>query len=131
MKIAIPVWNERVSTVFDAADELLIIEHGPGANPIRLRTDCLQNSMIARTSQLKALHVDILICGAITRSMQHRIEATGIRVISFVRGTIDEVFDAFCKGELGSRKHILPGCHPEHCLEKRRRRRGHAPITEQ
>jgi predicted Fe-Mo cluster-binding NifX family protein len=125
MRIAIPVLGDRVSTVFDAADDLVIIEYRPGSNPIRSRTPCLQNAMMARTTQFRALQIDILICGAIARSMKHRIEAIGIRVISFIRGSVDDVFDAFCRDELGERQFILPGCHPDHCLGKNRYRRRH------
>ena len=125
MRIAIPVLGDRISTVFDTADELVIIEHRPGDSPIRSRTPCLQNAMMARTAQFRTLQVDILICGAIARPMRNRIEAAGIRVISFIRGSVDDVYDAFCRGELAERQYILPGCRPEHGLEKRRWRRGH------
>lgn len=125
MKIAIPVCNDRVSTVFEAAEELLIVDNKPGASQIRFRASCLQNSMISRTMQLKMLGIDVLICGALTRPVKHRIEATGIRVISFMRGNVDEVLEAFSRGELADRRYILPGCRPEHCFERRRcRRRG-------
>ncbi len=125
MKIAIPVCNDRISTVFEAAEELLVVDNKPGTNTIRFRAACLQNSMISRTAQLKILGIDVLICGALTRPVKHRIEATGIRVISFMRGNVDEVLEAFSKGELADRRYILPGCSPDHCFERRRcRRRG-------
>jgi predicted Fe-Mo cluster-binding NifX family protein len=125
VKIAIPVCNDRISTVFEAAEELLVVDNKPGASQIRFRAACLQKSMISRTMQLKILGIDVLICGALTRPVKHRIEATGIRVISFVRGTVDEILEAFGKGELADQRYILPGCRPDHCCEGRRyRRRG-------
>lgn len=123
MKIAIPVCNDRISTVFEAAEELLVVDNEPGTNTKRFRAACLQKSMISRTTQLKILGVDVLICGALTRPVKHRIEATGIRVISFMRGNVDEVLDAFSKGELADRRYILPGCRPDQCFERRRCRR--------
>lgn len=120
MKIAIPVCNDRISTVFEAAEELLVVDNEPGTNTIRFRAACLQNSMISRTAQLKILGIDVLICGALTKPVKHRIEAIGIRVISFVRGNVDEVLEAFSKGELADRRYILPGCRPDHCFEMQR-----------
>jgi predicted Fe-Mo cluster-binding NifX family protein len=110
MRIAIPVWNGRVSTVFEAADEMVVIEsliEGKGVQ----RIESLEGPpRCDRAAHLKALGVDVLICGALSRSMAHRIEAAGIRLIPFVRGPVEEVVDAFRTGRLGGERYLLPGC---------------------
>jgi len=112
MKIAIPVCGDRVSTVLDAADELLIIEDGARGARIQTRASWKENNPIGRILQLRDLDIDVLICGAVVRPMARMLETAGIRVIAYVRGTADEVFEAFHNGNLDNRRFFLPGCAP-------------------
>jgi predicted Fe-Mo cluster-binding NifX family protein len=126
MKIALTVCGNRVSTVFDSADELLMIENNPGVAPVQSRTSWKEDTLIARTARIKELGAQVLICGALSGVVKRMLEAAGIRVISFVRGTVDEVFEAFCSGNLSSERFFLPGCAPcDGQGEQRRRHRGH------
>jgi predicted Fe-Mo cluster-binding NifX family protein len=111
MKIAVPVWNGRVSTVFETADELVVIDSVPGGDRVR-RVESLDDgaTRLDRASCLRDMGIDVLICGALSRSMAHRIEAAGIRVIPFVRGPVDEVVGAFREGRLEGERYFLPGC---------------------
>lgn len=125
MKIAIPVCGNRVSTVFDAADELLMIDNTPGDSPDLSRAHWREDTMIARTTQIRELGVQVLICGALSGAVECMLNAAGVQVIPFIRGTVDEVFDAFCNGNLRGRRFFLPGCAPcEGQGQQRRRRRG-------
>ena len=125
MKIAITVCGNRVSTVFDAADELLMIETRPGAAPEQSRAFWREDTLIDRTARIREWGVQVLICGALSGAVARMLEAAGIRVIPFIRGTVDEVFDAFCNGKLKGRHFFLPGCVPcEGRGPLRRRRRG-------
>jgi predicted Fe-Mo cluster-binding NifX family protein len=124
MKIAIPVCGNRVSTVFDAADELLIIETGPGVVPEQLRACWKNETLIARTAQIRESGVQVLICGALSRSVSRMLNAAGIRVIPFIRGTVDEILEAFRNGTLSGRHFFLPGCMPCGGQERRWRLRG-------
>lgn len=112
MKIAIPVCGNRVSTVFDAADELLIIDNTMGVEPEPSRALWREDTLIARTTRIRELGVQVLICGALSGAVERMLEAAGIRVIPFIRGTVDEVFDAFCRGNLKGKRFFLPGCVP-------------------
>jgi predicted Fe-Mo cluster-binding NifX family protein len=112
MKIALPVCGNRISTVFDAADELLTIENNPGVAPVQSRTFWREDTLIARTARIKELGAQILICGALSGVVKRMLEAAGIRVIPFIRGTVDDVFDAFCNGKLSDKRFFLPGCAP-------------------
>ena len=126
MKIAIPVCGNRVSTVFDAAEELLMIENNPGAAPVQSRTFWREDTLIARAARIRELGAQVLICGALSEVVKRMLEAAGIRVIPFIRGTADEVFEAFCKGKLSRERFFLPGCAPcEGQGEHHRRHHGH------
>ncbi|MBN1662072.1 MAG: NifB/NifX family molybdenum-iron cluster-binding protein [Deltaproteobacteria bacterium] len=109
MKIAIPVSGDRVSTVFDTADELFIIESKAGMPPVE--TKSLKGTpVIAKAAMLKTLDIQVLICGALPRPVEYMIETAGIRVIPFIRGTAEEVFAAFLKDNLDDHIFVMPGC---------------------
>ncbi len=125
MRIAIPVSGNRVSTVFDAADELLLVETGLQNVQQRSRTAWVGENAIGRTARIREMGVQVLICGAMSGAVERMLEAAGVRVISFVRGTVDEVLEAFCSGQIGERRFFMPGCAPcEGWGQQRRRRRG-------
>jgi len=67
-------------------------------------------------ARLKALGVETLGCGAISRPHAGAIAAEGIRLVPFVAGTVEEVVAAYAQGLLPGPAFVMPGCG--------RRRRG-------
>ena len=65
---------------------------------------------LARAQEITNLGVGTVICGAISAPMQARLASAGVRVIGFTCGTVDDVLEAFLKGELASRTFVMPGC---------------------
>ena len=110
MKIALSVWKDCISTVFDAADQLLVVEKN-GDGELK-RTFFRLNSAdgASRTMQLKEMKIDVLICGAISRPQEAAIAATGITVHPFMRGSVQEIIDAYESGQLHTAAFALPGC---------------------
>lgn len=110
MKIALSVWKDCISTVFDAADQLLVVEKD--GNGALKRTTIRINSADgpSRATQLKDTGIDILICGAISRPQEAAILAAGITVYPFVRGPVQQVIAAYENGQLHSTVFTLPGC---------------------
>ncbi len=113
MKIAVPFWNGRVATVFDAADEIVLIESLPGGDRVQRMEFPKGLSPLHRADHLKDLGIEVLICGALSRSIAHRVEASGIRLVSFVRGPVEEVVNAFREDRLDRECYRLPGCRSE------------------
>jgi predicted Fe-Mo cluster-binding NifX family protein len=111
MKIAIPQWQGRVSPVFDVAGILLLIDIENKQEIRREERPIGGTNPIARSAEFLSLGTDVLICGAISASLEARIVSGGVRVIGFTCGTVDEVLSAFLKGELSSRVFMMPGCH--------------------
>jgi len=111
MKLALSVYKDVISTVFDATDQLLILEtdgaNGNKRTMVPLNTAGLAN----RATQLKEQGIDVLICGAISRPLQASIAALGIDIHPFVRGSVDEVIAAYQSDHLGETSFSLPGCH--------------------
>jgi len=123
MVIAVPVWDGHVATVFDAAEEMVVIERLPDGASIRKVASLEGQTPLDRTACLKAFGADVVICGALSRSMAHRIEAAGIRLVPFIRGSVDEVIEAFRHGRLDGERFLLPGCRGMSRGNKERRRR--------
>ncbi|WP_235727671.1 NifB/NifX family molybdenum-iron cluster-binding protein [Maridesulfovibrio frigidus] len=61
-----------------------------------------------RTSATLTCGATSLICGAICGCTRNTLEQAGIKVIPWVRGTINEVLEAYQLGQL--EKFMMPGC---------------------
>jgi predicted Fe-Mo cluster-binding NifX family protein len=109
-RIAIPIWNGRVSPVFDAASRLLVVEVGPEGEYNRFETDVSDQFLPSKAMRLTGLEVDILICGAISRPLSSMVTTAGIRLIPWISGQVEEVLQAFLRGELPTPQFIMPGC---------------------
>lgn len=112
MKIAIPIWNNNVSVVFDFASRLLLVDIKDGSEIKRSEIEIKFQSSMERSLKLKELQVDILICGAISQSLEYMVTANGIEVLPYVTGHIDNVINAYLSGQLAQSNFILPGCWP-------------------
>ena len=110
MKLCLTVWENRISPVFDSARMVLIADVQNGE--LRKKSYELFRSELpqCRAATLSTLHVEVLICGAISQVCFNMIEAYGIRIISFVTGEVDQVFDAYLKGNILAPNFQMPGC---------------------
>lgn len=109
-KIAIPQWQGQVSTVFDFASKLVLIDIEGQKEISRSEITLPEESMPQRASRLKILSVDVLICGAISRPLAFMIAGSGIEILPYVTGRIDEVLKAYITGQLAEKRFSMPGC---------------------
>lgn len=110
MKIAVPVWDNCVSTVLDFSDCLLIVDFEAGRIKDRSRVSFAENTIVGKAARLRGLGVQVLLCGAVSRPLENMIIASGIRVVPFLMGTVDEVIEAYFSGRLQDARFVLPGC---------------------
>ena len=110
MKIAIPVWQDNISNVFDFADKLSLAEIEGQTEKNRLEISLPNEPIPQKAGRLKELDVDVLICGAISKSLAFLIIGAGIKIIPFVSGQIDEVLIAYIGGQLKDSRFLMPGC---------------------
>lgn len=110
MKIAIPVSGGRVSTVFDVADEIILVEGEPGDTHRRRRARLSVNDRSRKAVELVNLGVEVLICGAVSKPLENMIDLAGIKLISFVRGNVEDILKAYYQGCLEDPCYALPGC---------------------
>jgi len=112
MKIAIPIWNGFVSSVFDFAHRLLLVDIENAKVVNQSEVDLKAESLPQRAGSLKNLGVDVLICGAISRALAEMIAASGVQVLPFVTGRVAEVLQAYITGQLVQPQFALPGFWP-------------------
>ena len=121
MKVAMAVWQEHVSPVFDASRSLRIISLDDAGSENGRETVEVQVAYPSqRVTLLMDLEADVLICGAISAPLADMVTAAGIRLIPFVAGEAEAALGAFMRGELPSPAFTMPGCGGR----RRRHRRG-------
>jgi predicted Fe-Mo cluster-binding NifX family protein len=109
MKIAIPVWEDRISPLFDVARQLLVVEVEDGNKSMRNKV-LLENGWPSnRVSQMADLGIEVLICGGISRLLIDRLHTSGIAVISQIKGEPDQVLEGYLRGDIDSPRFAMPG----------------------
>jgi predicted Fe-Mo cluster-binding NifX family protein len=122
MKVALPVWQGQVSSVFDFAHKLLVIELKNGGETDRQEIVLVEQSGPERAATLKQLGVGVLICGAISRPLAEMINGSGIQVLPFVKGSVEQIMNAYKTGQLSQPQYTMPGFWPGARRSFRRRR---------
>jgi predicted Fe-Mo cluster-binding NifX family protein len=108
MRLGVPIWQGRVSPVFDVAGRMLLVDaDSPGAEPAEV--DLGSEQPRRRAEEVSRLGVDVLICGAISRPLEWMLVEAGIEVRSGVCGPVDEVVSAYRTGTLDA-QFRMPGC---------------------
>jgi len=109
MKVALTVWENRISPLFDCARMLLIVDIVDRTETGRNFEPFHHESRLSRARKLSDLDIQVLICGAVSNPFSDIIESYGIKIIPFVAGAVDEVLDAYLTGTLSSSKFRMPG----------------------
>lgn len=131
MKIAISIWNGSVSNVFDFSSRILLIEIENDKEISRSQILLESQSSSQRVGQLKSIEADVLVCGAISRTLAEMITASGIQVLAYTTGSVNDVLEAYQTGQLAQSQFAMPGCWPgarkgfRRCGQGRRGHRRH------
>jgi predicted Fe-Mo cluster-binding NifX family protein len=127
MKVAFTAWGDRISPVFDSARRLLIADI-ENEMVISRQYESFNSQPVSRlVDMLKNLKIEVLICGAISQTPSIIIEASGVKLISFVGGKIDDVLMSYISGISIVPGFSMPGCGHQH---QRKRRRQNAFFKE-
>lgn len=102
MKVAIPMFNSRVSPRFDFASKLLVATIDSGKVLDRKEFPLANLNPIRRSSLLIEQGVNVLICGGISDFSVRLLMGNGIEVIPMVIGEVEEVLNLFIDGNLHS-----------------------------
>lgn len=110
MRIAIPIWNDKVSPVLDTASKLLIIQVEGRKELSRFEIYLDEQELSRRCTRIRGMEVNTLICGAISRPFLRMLAAYGINIIKNISGHPEDVLDAYLKGVLFHSGFLMPGC---------------------
>ena len=114
-KIAITVWEHRISPVFDSGRTLLIAEI---KNNTLVGTSYLTfdfDRPLELVRMLRAEKVNVIICGAIAEGPANMLLAAGFELISFIAGDVRRVLETFVKGDPLGEDFKMPGCGKNIC----------------
>lgn len=135
MQIAVPVWETRISPVFDTARRFTIVEAERGREIGRCELIMDDALAAVKVRRMQKIQVDVLLCGAISDPISKLCEAAGIRVTPWLSGPVDEVLLAFLRDELPHPDYSMPGCRcrtdaprRHHRRKGKRRGRGDGPF---
>jgi len=111
MKIAISHWQGRISPVFDESRQLLLIETRNGREINRAREKLRHANPLTRARFVAGLGTEILICGAVSVTLERALLAENIKVFAYTCGPVKEVIEAFKNNRLSDPEFLMPGCH--------------------
>ena len=109
MRIAITIWNNRISPVFDVAQNLLMINLDDGVESTRRNVSLAGLSPPLVIETLKKNNVEVVLCGAISESFLRLLTTSGIRVEPWISGNIEEVIQAVLQNRLSEPYYRMPG----------------------
>jgi len=110
VKIAITIWGNRISPVFDSAKTLLITEIKNGMIQKKTYQSFDPHAVHDLLKTLKEQNISTLICGAISTHPAELIVENDIKLISFVMGNTLEFLENFTDKNQIKKSFIMPGC---------------------
>ena len=109
MRIAVPIWDDKVSPLLDTASKLLIIESETQKEVSRFEAFLLEKDIPRRYHFILGLNINVLICGGVSRQLSGMLTASEIKVISGISGPAEKVLDAYLQGVLLNSGFFMPG----------------------
>jgi predicted Fe-Mo cluster-binding NifX family protein len=108
--VAVPVYQERVSPLLDVAKKFAMYEIEDGEIKQKIIADIHPEDETQRIDKLKEIGVSVIIGGAVSSFVSELIRGKGIRLISWISGSVDNVIDLYIKGEVKSFPDKVSGC---------------------
>lgn len=105
-----PVSQDRISPVLDTAARLLLITRRQGKEVARKEFVLAPSPIELVARSVAELHVDVLLCAALSEPLLRELEKRGVRVRPHVCGQVEEVLHAFCCRQLRRKEFRMPGC---------------------
>jgi predicted Fe-Mo cluster-binding NifX family protein len=129
--IAIPNCQGRVSPVFDTAARLLVVRRYRGRLVERKEFVLGVLALDALARSVAELHVDVLLCAAISEPLRLALERGGVRVEPHLCGEVEALLAAFCAGHWRRSEFRMPGCWESHGRRIRARHGSSAHVVEE
>jgi hypothetical protein len=109
MRIALPIWEDKITPLLDTASRLLVLNEGVGVKSDRFEVSLEGMDLHNRCVRIQALEIQILICGAVSRLFSGMLHGVGVQVISGISGGAEDVLRAYHHEGLSDPKFLMPG----------------------
>lgn len=106
--LCLACYGDRLASVFDNADEFRFYEVDESQIYPAGHLSLPSKDPMDRTSAILACGVNTLICGALCGRTENQLINAGIAVLPWIRGSIEDVLDAFERNSMESL--VMPGC---------------------
>ncbi len=117
-KVAIPIFQNRVSPVLDSCRHMLFIDLEQDAEIDRETVYMDEMSLTERCGIFEKLDVAIVICGGVSEVFANMLMGADIRLINGIAGEIDEVIPAFLGKRLDIPQFYMPGFRQDNRREQ-------------
>lgn len=123
MKIAIPLCRGRIAPLFEVAESFLLINALAPDNSGAM-SHAPSSTATEKCSWLAEHGVTILLCGALSGSLEHFLRQLGIEVHAFLAGDVHDLLESFLlEGHSGLARYAMPGRRAWFPGQNRHRRR--------
>ena len=125
MKVAVPVWEGKISPVLDTAGKLLVVDTRGGDIVSRTEVPIAGKNLHEKADCIKR-HADVLICGALSRSIELYLTSLGIEVFPWVMGDAERLIEIYASGRIPEPAYVMPGCRrsgQRRCTFRRRQKK--------
>jgi hypothetical protein len=109
-RIAVTVWEKRISPVFDVSRRALVLTVEDGREMGREELILPDGGADAKLAVLRGHRVGTLLCGAVSRPVALHAAAMGFRLLAFLAGDAEQIIAAHLGGRLPSGLFLMPGC---------------------
>lgn len=109
-KIAVTVWGNRISPVFDSAKTLLIADVKDGCIYNKSYQPFDPTKVVSLVRQFETLGISTLVCGAISTQPAQILVDHQIHLVSFVMGNVYEFLESYTGDRAINKSYIMPGC---------------------
>jgi predicted Fe-Mo cluster-binding NifX family protein len=100
MRVAIPHYQDEVAPCFEATAAITIFTVRRRKVVKQTRFSLQSKEALDRVRLLRDQEVNTLICGGLQASFEDLLRASGIQVVSWVTGNVDELLNRFLEGRL-------------------------------
>ena len=122
MKIAVPVWDGKVSPVLDTAERLEVFDLEEGKILSREEIS-IGGRGIQEKAHIIADNARVLICGALSNQLVSYLEGIGLEVYPWFMGDVERLIGIFAVGNFPGIEFSMPGCKGKRYGHRRGRNR--------
>jgi predicted Fe-Mo cluster-binding NifX family protein len=112
-KVAIPIFQKRVSPVLDTCKHMLVINFKDGYEIDRESIFFGDMSLNERCRIFEKLGVSLIICGGISEAFGKILKCVKLQLINGIAGEVEDVLTAYSGGCLDHPKFYMPGFKPD------------------